>query len=475
MSAPETAAPLIDLRPAEALIPYARNSRTHSDAQVAEIAASIDEFGMVGAIVVRGGTIAKGHGTLQAIQRLYAAGKRLYPAPGQHASPPPAPLPAGTVPVIDATGWSDAQFRAYVIADNRLAEKAGWDLEMLKLEVDDLLAEGFDLSLTGFSTDDLAAMLALEDLGAPAKDPDAVPDVPKVPHSVPGDVWVLGPHRVACGDSTAISTWDAVMQGEMADACWCDPPYNVAYESKLAGSIKNDDMKDGEFLDLLRGMFGSMFAVMKPGAAIYVAHADTEGLNFRKAFIEAGFKLSGCLIWRKDSLVLGRSDYQWMHEPILYGWKPGSAHKFFGGRKQTTIVEHGSAGPVRQLDDGRWVIEVGDTVLVVDGEAKLEEHLSSVVFHEKPKRSGEHPTMKPVGLIEKQLKFSARPSDIVIDCCGGSGSTLIAAERLGMCARLVELDPKFVDVICQRYYDFTGRVPVHAGTGDAFPVKKGEA
>lgn len=468
MNAPVTA-PQIELRPIESLTPYARNSKKHSDEQLALIQSSMVEWGFTNPVLADEKGIVAGHGRVMAATRLYSAGQSL-------RFPNGAEIPVGMVPVIDCTGWSDAQRRAYVIADNRLAEKgAEWDLEMLKLEIDDLMASGFDFEMTGFSSDDLAGLFALEDVPGNEKDPDDCPDAPETPHSKPGDVWVLGPHRVACGDSTDVGVWDKVMQGELADACWCDPPYNVAYNSKLAGSIKNDDMGDSEFLDLLRGMFGAMFSVMKPGAAIYVAHADIEGLNFRRAFIESGFKLSGCIIWRKDSLVLGRSDYQWMHESILYGWKPGSAHKWFGGRKQTTIAEYGNTGPVKQAADGRWVIEIGDTVLVVDGDAKIEESPSSVVFHEKPKRSADHPTMKPVGLIEKQLRFSARPGDIVIDCCGGSGSTMMAAERLGMCARLVELDPKFVDVECQRYFDYTGRVPVHAETGEPFPVKRGEA
>jgi len=463
MNAPVTA-PQIELRPIESLTPYARNSKKHSDEQLALIQSSMVEWGFTNPVLADEKGIVAGHGRVMAATRLYSAGQSL-------RFPNGAEIPVGMVPVIDCTGWSDAQRRAYVIADNG----SEWDLEMLKLEIDDLMASGFDFEMTGFSSDDLAGLFALEDVPGNEKDPDDCPDAPETPHSKPGDVWVLGPHRVACGDSTDVGVWDKVMQGELADACWCDPPYNVAYNSKLAGSIKNDDMGDSEFLDLLRGMFGAMFSVMKPGAAIYVAHADTEGLNFRRAFREAGFKLSGCIIWRKDSLVLGRSDYQWMHEPILYGWKPGSAHKWFGGRKQTTIAEYGNTGPVKQAADGRWVIEIGDTVLVVDGDAKIEESPSSVVFHEKPKRSADHPTMKPVGLIEKQLRFSARPGDIVIDCCGGSGSTMMAAERLGMCARLVELDPKFVDVECQRYFDYTGRVPVHAETGEPFPVKRGEA
>lgn len=215
--------------------------------------------------------------------------------------------------------------------------------------------------------------------------------------------------------------------------------------------------------------------MLKRGAPIYVAHADTEGLNFRWAFREAGLKLSGCLIWRKDSLVLGRSDYQWTHEPILYGWKPGSKHRWYGGRKLTTVLEHGEGGAVTQLEDGRWAVRAGDSVLIVAGDATLEEHPLSVIFHEKPKRSAEHPTMKPVGLIEKMLRASARAGDVVVDGFGGSGSTLIAADRMGMSARLIELDPRFVDVTVRRWQDFTGRKATLESDGRTFADVAGPA
>lgn len=288
-----------------------------------------------------------------------------------------------------------------------------------------------------------------------------------------GDVWICGPHRIACGDALAMQTWDKLMQGEMADLCITDPPYNVAYESKLAGSIKNDNMKDSAFRQFLLDAHIAMFAVMKPGAPIYVAHSDTEGLNFRSTFRDAGFKLSGCLIWRKNALVLGRSDYQWQHEPILYGWKPGAAHRWYGGRKLTTIVDYGESGPVQKLEDGRWAIRVGDSTLIVSGDAMLEEVPSSVIYHEKPSRSELHPTTKPVGLWERLMRSSARPGDIVIDSFSGSGTTLIAADRMGMIARVVELDPKFVDVAVRRWEQYTGRTAVHAVTGAPFP-KEGE-
>ncbi len=250
--------------------------------------------------------------------------------------------------------------------------------------------------------------------------------------------------------------------------CWTDPPYNVAYETK-AGKIDNDDLEDSQFRQFLLRLFSAAFHVMKPGAAIYVAHADTEGLNFRAAFRDAGFKLSGCLIWRKDSLVLGRSDYQWQHEPILYGWKPGAAHRWFGGRKQTTVTEYSADNSVfTRRVDGRYEISLGDRVLLVDGTAQVEELIPSVILQAKPKRSEGHPTMKPVALIERMLRNNAKKSNTVLDVCGGSGSTLMACDSLGMRARLSELSPGYVDVIVKRWQDFTGKRATLETTGQTF-------
>lgn len=458
----------IETRPVDSLVGYARNSKKHDAAQVALLADRILEYGWTNPVLADDKGIVAGHGRKLAAVHLYSAGHRIKWPDGTE-------IPDGHVPVIDCTGWTEPQRQAYIIWDNRSAELGGgWDLEILKVELDELLAVGMNLSDIGFEQDDLDKMfpeIAPEETGA---DPDSVPEAPQEPHSVLGDVWVLGPHRIMCGDSTSVSNWDTLLGEEKVDMAWTDPPYNVAYESKLAGSIKNDDMADGEFRELLDGAFKCLYAAMKPGAAIYVAHADTEGYNFRGAFLGAGFKLSGCLIWKKDSLVLGRSDWQWIHEPILYGWKPGSKHRWFGGRKNVTVQDYGTGSPFLQQEDGSWAITVGDQVLVVSGDAQVSEMPSTVIYHEKPKRSADHPTTKPVGLIEKMLKNNARPGDIVADSFGGSGSTLIAAERMGMCARLMELDPKFVDVQAMRYYEYCGRVPVHAVTGELFPVGKFE-
>jgi len=436
----------------DALLPYARNAKTHGKAQVAAIARSMKEVGFTNPLLIADGGILAGHGRLMAAKSLGLT----------------------RVPCIDLSHLPDDKRRALVLWDNRSAEiDSGYDLEMLKLETDDLRAMGLDLEAeTGFAEEDLAKLFeGMVDAEPPGGggDPDDVPDAPLVPHSRLGDIWVCGPHRILCGDCSDMALIDQLMQGAMADVCVTDPPYNVAYESKLAGSIKNDNMGDAEFRKMLRGWYDTMFAVMKPGAPIYVAHADTEGLNFRSEFRAAGFKLSGCLIWRKQSLVLGRSDYQWQHEPILYGWKPGAAHRWYGGRKRTTVIEYGESGPVRRLEDGRWAITVGDTVLIVDGQATIEEAPGSVIYHDKPSRSELHPTTKPVGLWEKLMKPSSRPGDVVIDWFSGSGTTMIAADRMGLIARVSEIDPKFVDVAVRRWEMLTGRRAVHAVTGEPFP------
>ena len=433
--------------PLDRLIPYAQNSRTHNDDQVAQIAASITEFGFTNPILIdEDGGIIAGHG------RVLAAGK----------------LGLASAPTITIAGLTEAQRRAYIIADNKLALNAGWDEKMLKLEIEAIGALGFDVELTGFSGDELAALFGGEESAAGLTDPDDAPPAEDDPISKPGDIWVLGPHRVKCGDSTSIDDALSLMDGLMADACWTDPPYNVNYESKLAGKIKNDSMADEKFRTFLRDAFVCAFAVMKPGAPIYVAHADTEGLNFRAAFKDAAFKISGCLVWAKNALVLGRSDYQWQHEPILYGWKPGAAHRWYGGRKQTTLMKLGGS-VFTQNDDGTVTARIGGESIVISGDNLVAQPAPSTIIHcEKPRRSADHPTMKPVELVSKMLRNSTRTGDIVLDLFGGSGSTLISCEMLGRQARLMELDPRFVDVIVKRWQEFTGKDAVLHPTGEKF-------
>ena len=432
----------IEQWPTAKLLPYARNARTHSDEQVAQIAASIAEFGFTNPILAGSdGVLVAGHGRLAAAQKLGLE----------------------VVPVVVLDHLTPTQRRALVLADNKLALNAGWNLDLLASELSDLREMGADLSVVGFSSVELEEIFRGK---KGARDPDDAPPVADRSVSELGDIWVLGAHRLVCGSATTQEAYAALLGGESVDAIWTDPPYNVDYHGR-SGSILNDSMPDARFREFLLQAFSAMFAAARPGAAIYVAHADTEGLNFRSAFASAGFKLASCVIWRKDALVMGRSDYQWQHEPILYGWKPGAAHRWFGGRKQTTIVDLESS-PFTLREDGRWQIRVGDAVLVVDGQAKVEELVPTVIHHAKPKRSDLHPTMKPVALIERTLRHSAQPGDLVLDPFGGSGSTLIAAEQLGMRARLIELDPKYVDVIVRRWQDYDGAKAIRLSDGVAF-------
>jgi len=396
--------PVIVSRKVDDLIPYARNSRTHSDAQVAQIAASVREFGWTNPVLVDGenGIIA-GHG------RILAARK----------------LGMDEVPCIELSGLSDTQRRAYIIADNKLALNAGWDDELLAIEFAELADAGFDNLLTGFTQDEIDA-LTPEQLPEGLTDEDAVPELQAEPVSKLGDVWVLGKHRVMCGDSTSIEALEQLCGGQLVDMWLTDPPYNVAYEGKTkdALTIKNDSMADDQFRQFLRDSYVAADAVMKPGAVFYIWHADLEGYNFRGAAQDAGWKVRQCLIWKKSTMVMGRQDYHWKHEPCLYGWKDGAGHLWAADRKQTTILEF-----------------------------------------DKPSRNGEHPTMKPVALFEYQMLNNTKGGDIVLDSFGGSGTTLLAAEKNGRYARLMELDPKYVDVIVRRWCEFTGKQATHAATG----------
>jgi site-specific DNA-methyltransferase (adenine-specific) len=399
--------PKIEQRAVADLIPYASNSRTHSDAQVAQIAASIREFGWTNPILIDGdNTIIAGHG------RLLAARK----------------LGMESVPAIVLDHLTKAQQRALVIADNQLALNAGWDMEMLKAEIEDLKLSDFDIDLLGFDDNFLDGMFEPEPTEG-LTDEDAVPEVPETPKTVLGDVWVLGNHRLMCGDSTSIDHMQALIGGGLVDMWLTDPPYNVAYEggTKEKLTIQNDNMADDEFRQFLRDAYTAADAVMKPGAVFYIWHADSEGYNFRGAAMDAGWQVRQCLIWRKSSMVMGRQDYHWRHEPCLYGWKEGAAHLWATDRKQTTILEFN-----------------------------------------KPSRNGEHPTMKPVELFEYQMLNNTKGADLVLDSFGGSGTTIIAAEKHGRYGRLMELDPKYCDVIIKRWQEFTGKEAIHAETGETF-------
>jgi DNA modification methylase len=288
-------------------------------------------------------------------------------------------------------------------------------------------------------------------------DPDAAPDPQPFAISKPGDMWILGEHRVHCNDSTSIAAVEALCQGEPIDMVWTDPPYNVNYESSSGMKIENDHMSDDKFRNFLRDIFIAAFTVTREGGPIYVAHADSEGMNFRAALLESGFLFKQCLVWVKNSMVLGRQDYQWQHEPILYGWKPGAAHKWYGEFNKKTVI-----------DDEPRVQDMDKTDLLAEVRRLRNALQTSIIREDKPKRNGDHPTMKPVALIVHMLKNSSARGDRVLDLCGGSGSTMIAAERLGRASRLMELDPIYCDVIVKRYQEYTGQPGILESTGETF-------
>lgn len=413
---------------------------------VGAVARSLAQFGQRKPIVARrDGTVIAGNHTLQAAQQLG--------------------WPEVAVVWVDD---DDATASAFALADNRTAELGGYDDQALADLIAEVQAADADLlAATGWSDADLEALL--EDIAATGPlptidDPDAVPDSAPA-KTVPGDVWLLDGHRLMCGDSTVPTDVDRLMAGELADMVWTDPPYNVAVKG-LAGSIMNDDLSAGDFASLLDGAMQSAFAALRPGGPIYVAHAETERLEFSRAFVDAGFKMSGCIVWRKNAFTLSRSDYQWQHEPILYGWKPGAAHRWFGGRKQTSIVEATEA-PFQQQPDGSWQFVIGDRVFVLTGQDIAVTTLEgSTPEYPKPARSELHPTTKPVALVQRQIESSSRHGNSVLDLFGGSGTTMIASHLLGRRARLMELDPKYCDVICKRFQQATGIIPIAESTNN---------
>lgn len=422
------------------------NPREHSDAQLDEIAASIQAFGFLVPLVVdeKRGRILAGNGRFAAALRLGLA----------------------EVPVIPVGHLSVGEQKLFVIADNKIALDAAWNPRVLAEYFTEIERLGLDPTASFFTRREIDAILEEFSPTKPARW-DAAPPRPRHAVSRLGDLWQLGNHRVLCRDATAPDALSEVLAGRPADAVWTDPPYNVNY-SAAAGDLMNDDLGDDEFEALLAAALSGMFAVLAPGGPIYLAHPDTGGLVFRSAFVAAGFKLSGCLIWRKNALVLGRSDYHWRHEPVLYGWKPGAAHPWYGARDQTTIVEF-DGPPFAQVEENAWQLVLGETALIVRGEnLTVTPARGTVFFEDKPASSPDHPTMKPVPLIERMLLNSVRAGGRVLDPFGGAGSTLIACERNGWFGHLVELDPGYVDVIVKRWQEFTGREATLEGSGGTF-------
>ena len=377
----------------DALVPYVNNARTHSDEQVMKLRSSLREFGFINPIIIdRDNNVLCGHGRLLAAK---AEGIK-------------------QVPCVYADNLTEAQKKAYILADNRMALDAGWDEDLLRVEIEALQGEDFDIGLTGFDETELANLFSNEN-EAKEDNFDVDAELEKPCFSKSGDVWHLGRHKLICGDSTKAETFERLMGDVKANLVITDPPYNVNYEG-TAGKIKNDNMDNDKFYKFLLAAFENTSNAMADDASIYVFHADTEGLNFRKAFAGAGFYLSGTCIWKKQSLVLGRSPYQWQHEPILFGWKKKGKHKWYTGRKESTIWEF-----------------------------------------DKPKKNGDHPTMKPIPLLAYPIANSSMSNSVVLDPFGGSGSTLIACEQTNRICYTIELDEKFCDVIVKRYIEQVGK------------------
>lgn len=374
------------------LRPYERNARTHSLEQIQKIAESINEFGFVNPVLIdEKYTIIAGHGRVLAAEKLGVL----------------------EVPCVFVEDLTDVQKSSYIIADNRLAEDAGWDFEILSQELESLKNFDFNIELTGFSLDDLEF-----NFDKPQVKEEEIPEIKKDSKSKRGEIYQLGRHRIMCGDSTDFSDIEKLLAGSKVDLLITDPPYNVDYSGKTKDSLKigNDNMSDSDFENFLQQSFRNADSVMKPGAAFYIWHSDSNGYIFRKACEEVGWKVRQCLIWNKNSMVLGRQDYQWKHEPCLYGWKDGAAHLWTNDRKQTTVIDF-----------------------------------------ERLQKSERHPTMKPVGLFEYQIRNNTKKDGTVLDIFGGSGTTLIACEQNGRMAYLMEILPSYVDVIIERWENLTGK------------------
>lgn len=377
------------------LIPYVNNARTHSKEQINKLRASIREFGFINPVIIdRDYNVIAGHGRILASQE----------------------EGIDKVPCVFVDYLTDAQKKAYIIADNRMALDADWDEELLKIEIESLKDEDFDLSFTGFDESELLDLFGDDSKGKVEDDNfDLSSALEKASFVEKGDVWTVGKHRLMCGDATSKEDVQTLMGDTEGNLILTDPPYGVSFKSSSGLTIENDSMKNDEFYNFLLSAFKNMADHLEKGGSAYVFHADTEGLNFRKAFVDSGFHLAGCCIWVKNSLVLGRSDYQWQHEPVLYGFMQNGKHRWYSDRKQTTI----------------WNFD-------------------------KPKKNSNHPTSKPLDLLSYPIGNSTQENAVVIDTFGGSGSTLMACEKMNRICYTMELDEKYASVILRRYVEDTG-------------------
>jgi DNA modification methylase len=400
----------IELKSVDELIPYSRNSRTHSESQVAQIAASIIEFGFTNPVLIDGKKrIIAGHGRLMAARKLGLK----------------------KVPVVILDHLSETQKKAYIIADNKLAENAGWDEEILASELADLKEENFNLDLIGFEDQELEKIFSNLYDKEDEQETEKIPEPEEKPVSKSGNIWLLGKHKLICGDSTDQKIFQSLLGDELADMLFTDPPYNVDYGNSMKdkarstnSKILNDNLGE-DFAKFLFDFCKNALTVTK--GACYICMSSSELHTLQKAFIEAGGKWSTFIIWAKNHFTLGRSDYQRQYEPILYGWKQNNDHFWCGDRNQSDV----------------W-------------------------FYNKPNKSDLHPTMKPVELCKRAILNSSKTDDIILDCFGGSGSTLIASEQTNRRCRMIELDQKYVDVIVKRWQNLTNKDAILLETGESF-------
>lgn len=385
----------MQLIPLGKLVPYVNNARTHSPEQLTKLRSSMREFGFINPVIIdRDFNVIAGHGRIAAAKEEGIT----------------------EVPCVFVDYLTEAQKKAYILADNRMALDAGWDEELLRIEIESLQGADFDVSLTGFGEDEIADLFAGDgEKDVKDDDFDLSAALEKAAFVERGDIWTVGRHRLMCGDATSAEDVAALMDGKKANLIVTDPPYGVSFKSSGGLTIQNDSMKGDEFYTFLYNSFSCMVEHLESGGAAYVFHADTEGLNFRKAFVDAGFHLAGVCIWVKNSLVLGRSDYQWQHEPVLYGFLKNGKHPWYSDRKQTTI----------------W-------------------------NYDKPRRNKNHPTSKPLDLLGYPISNSSQENAIVLDTFGGSGSTMMACEQTNRICCMMELDEKYASVILRRYVEDTG-------------------
>jgi len=404
------------------LTPDPQNARQHDDKNLKAIMGSLKEFGQRKPIVItEAGTIVAGNGTVEAAKRLGWLDIEVVRVPAD---------------------WTQDQVKAFALADNRTAELATWNSDVLNQQLDELEQAGFEVADWGFETPEVP-IVDVETFE------DEVPDFPDLPETEVGDVWKLGEHTLVCGDSTDANVLKLALDAELADCVFTDPPYNVAYEggTKDKLTIKNDEMSDEAFNNFLLGFYSAALKNTKEGGAIYVCYPGEHISNgaFGMQFTKAGWMLKQVLVWVKDALVLSRQDYNWQHESILYGWKPGAAHCWYGPFTNTTVIEPTKTDLAKKTKD-----ELIDFITAgFDA--------STIIRERRPRRNDLHPTMKPIALVAKMLKNSCLKYDKVLDPFGGSGSTLIACEQLGLKASLVELDPKYCDVIIERWEKLTGQ------------------